>query len=176
MNAELHEDLASARFELLKQEIDNITTTIRHVDSVCQFMKNWAITLWLAGMGLCFSEHVNNSEVLMPFVGLVPLLFWYSDVHWSRQQRKFMYRYEKIMRYINSKDFVADLGKSTMSEFRIMDVQSRSEREDENFKQFTNFWLVVKYRSITPFYLSLSLLSLCAWVIWAVFVNGNPLP
>ena len=164
MKTNADQGLADARFELMKQEIDTLTTTIRNIDGVCQSLKNWTITLWSGGMAVCFAATSNVGEKYIFFVAIIPILFWYSDVYWSTLQRKFIYRYEKIGKYINGNNFKENFGGEVLTKFRLMDIQSRDDRDQEEFKSFTCFWQVAKFRTITPFYFFLSFLSIIAWV------------
>lgn len=168
MNNEPGQRLADARFELLKQEIETLTTTIRNIDGICQSLKNWTITLWSGGMAICFAATSLVNEKYIFFVAIIPVLFWYSDVYWSTLQRKFIYRYEKIGKYINAGNFKEDFSQENLNDLRIMDMQSRDDRDQDDFRSFTSFWQVAKFRTITPFYFFLSFLSIIVWGLLAL--------
>ena len=72
------------QLDMLKMEFEAVNSSIEHIGSICQGIKNWAIVTWTGSVGLLLGQ--GDLRYLVIFTGVLPLLFWFADAWWRRNQ------------------------------------------------------------------------------------------
>lgn len=96
-------DVFQYRFDLLKQEIDNLQTGIYSYDKILFTIKGWAITIFAGFITLAVQQ---TAPALLIFASIVIILFWILDALFKSIQRVYIRRYNQIEEYLCDERFV----------------------------------------------------------------------
>jgi len=107
------------KFDLLKQEIDNLQNGIRNYDTILFTVKGWAITIFSA---FVFFAVGKGRSVFLAFCALAIILFWLLDSIYRSIQRVYIRRYNDIERFLRSPEFAQAVQERSFKGFRIPDI------------------------------------------------------
>lgn len=86
-------DETTAKFELLKLELQSIQAGIRGMDTIMFQIKGWCVTVAVATAGVALtSSHIE----LVAVGGAAVVGFWLVDAHYKSMQRIFIDRDDRI--------------------------------------------------------------------------------
>jgi len=107
------------KFDLLKQEIDNLQNGIRNYDTILFTIKGWAITIFSA---FVFFAVDKGQMVFLAFCALAVVLFWLLDSIYRSIQRVYIRRYNDIERFLRSPEFGQALKERSFTSLHIPDT------------------------------------------------------
>ena len=149
--------LLQYQLEMLKLETQVANETIRQMDDISKNLKEWAITVWAAGVGGALVTKPLAAYVSMTAV--VPLLFWLVDTQHHVIQRKFIWRVLRLCDFLNGEALETSLAAGRLVGFSVMDLSSRRERSAE-YHQFIRFERIACFPTLSILYGGLTLMSL----------------
>lgn len=88
--------------ELLKDEYFHLQEAVEKYDSHLLTIKQWSVTLSMAGIGTAFLK--EDARILLLAAGSA-LLFWVIDGLWKQFQNVNYYRLRIIERFLNGEEF-----------------------------------------------------------------------
>lgn len=90
------------KFELLKDEIGHIQSSISAYDNILFIIKGWAITIF---SGFVIFAIDKNKPVFLAFTAAAVILFWILDALFKSMQRVYIDRNNLIEGYLQSREF-----------------------------------------------------------------------
>ncbi len=152
------------RIDLLKWELDNIESSIRKIDDMGNNnTKNWAIVTWAGVIAVILRD--ASLHKFMYLTAIPPFLFMLADVFWRRLQRRFIFRMNKISKFINSKEFDEAIANKDMSCFHVLDPFSRLDKAQKELQDYIAVRRVLSFPTVSLIYIGQALLSLAVWLI-----------
>ena len=110
------------QFELLKQEIDVLQTSIRNYDSMVMEVKKWAVAIY-SGF-LVIKLNSENAKILA--YGLISIfLFWLIDSILKSIQGCYIKRFAEIERFLNSEHFRTSIDAGEIKSIQVPDISSQ---------------------------------------------------
>ena len=93
-------DAFMLRFDILKQEINNLQGGIQSYDKMLISIKSWSLTVF-SGLVLLASQDTVIDRSYYLLLGLfTTLMFWMLDGYFKGIQRVYTERYNKIEKYL----------------------------------------------------------------------------
>ena len=170
-------ELFSFKLELLKKEIDIITSVIGRYDDILFRIKSWTITLWIAviGWGL-----YNTSMIILLLAIFIPIIFCFIEVEFKRIQRQYTYRAQKLEKFFRD-------NKKMKEAFKKKDIPENPGVYDPNahaigkladlekdYKKKTSRLRIIGFPNVNLFYLSMLILTIVALLcVKLLFVQIN---
>lgn len=124
------------KFELLKQEIENLQGGIRAYDGILFTTKGWAITVFSAFVVFALDKQKPG---VFPFCAAAIVLFWLADSIFKSFQRVYIRRYNDIEVFLKSSKFNEAVAKRSFEDFGIPTLGS-------GFKRTLKEWLAGYWR------------------------------
>jgi hypothetical protein len=151
--------LLAAQIDLLKVEIDTVTSSIRAMDDIQKSIKQWTLTLWTGAIGFAVSQ--SQLKGVLWVTAAIPLLFWVMDGFYRRIQRRFIWRMNEIAEFLNDDRLAKSFKSGAFVDFKLLDPTSRFTRAKggREYRTFVSLWRVMLFQSIALLYLSLVALS-----------------
>ena len=159
------EELFSFKLELLKKEIDVITSVIGRYDDILFRIKSWTITLWIAVVG--WGLH-NRSILVLLLAIFIPIIFCFIEVEFKRIQRQYIFRgnklekffrnNEKLKKAFDEKDIPENPGVYDPNAHAIGQLSELS----EEYKKKINRFIILRFPNVFLFYLSMFILTVVA--------------
>ena len=87
------------KIELLKQEIELNNQKVNHFDNLRYHMKQMAITLWLAAIGVAITQELR---IILWLSAFIPLPFWLFESYYHGYQECFSARLVAILKFIQT--------------------------------------------------------------------------
>jgi hypothetical protein len=99
-------EVTTAKFELLKLELQSIQAGIRGMDTIMFQIKGWCVTVAVATAGFALtSSHIE----LVAVGGAAVVGFWLVDAHYKSIQRVFIDRNNRIEEIVAGQDPITAL-------------------------------------------------------------------
>lgn len=112
-------DKFTLKFELLKQELDNVQSSIRTYDNLVMDVKKWAITVFTAIVIFSFENKISFGFT----IGVISIfLFWLIESIFKSIQGIFIQRSNEIESFLKSDAFEKAIEKENFGEFIIPDT------------------------------------------------------
>jgi uncharacterized membrane protein len=109
------------RYDLLKAELSLTQGQMDKYDQLSMTTKNWAITLWVALMGLAF----QSKQYQVALIGaLIPLIFWFFDGYNKTYRTDYKNRRDEVQLALRT----LFSGKSLPKDFRAPDLPTHNEK------------------------------------------------
>lgn len=163
-------DVLKFQLAMIEKEVDVVNETIRQMDDISKSLKEWAITVWAAGLGgaLITGEFRPYSSI----VACIPALFWIVDTYHHVVQRKFIWRGLQIMDFLNDDRLHKSFESGKLVGFTVMDLGSRRERGDD-YRKFTSFFSVMLFKTQSILYIGLIGAALVAGIAVPLIIPSN---
>jgi len=110
------EDDFHYKFELLKQEIDNLQNSIRNSTGNVFTIRSWAISAFSA---FIFFAADKQKPIFLVFGAISILLFWFLDSIYRSIHRVFLHRYNQIEKFLRSPEFTQSVVNRSFKDFPI---------------------------------------------------------
>jgi len=151
------------QLDLLKMEIEIIDKAITRLDGITQTTKNYAIVIWVGLITVALADHDFRQYTI--FTVFIPLLFWVLDARWRYFLRGFIFRQDKIAKFLNSEKLVESFKEKRLVEITVLDPRGAQYRKTDEYKKTVNFWRSMRYSEVNIVYISLSLVSIVAGLV-----------
>ena len=144
------------RLEILKQEIDNLQSSIRNYNNILYLIKGWSITIFSGLIALAIQQ--NNEKIILISIPTV-LMFWLIETLARIVQRHFIARYHKIEWFLRSKSRLEDAWqKEDFHDLNFPDMIARYSVKDIKVK--TSFWYNAKTLQTSALYILQMLIAI----------------
>jgi hypothetical protein len=153
------------QLDLLKMEVQSIDKISDRMDEITQTTKNWTIVTWAGSITLAL--HEPSLRPYIAFTSVLPLLFWYIDVHWRHLHGRSIFRMTKIYEFLNDGRLVESFKQKKMIHFTVLDPTGRQYINDANYKKATSILRANKYAEIGVLYFVLILISLVVGILFS---------
>ena len=169
------EDLFKFKLDLLKKELDLISSVIGRYDSMLFQIKGWTITLWIAVVGFGFQSKLIPVFMLAFFI---PILFCFIEVEFKHIQRQYIFRGNKLEKFLrDDKQLTNAFEKQKIPEIPgVYDPNAHAIGKlpeiQKEYKKKISRWTIFKFRNIYLFYLFILLLTIAA-LLCVVSIKGN---
>jgi len=95
-------DLKEFRVEILKTEIESISTKINHFDDLRLRTRQTCISLWIAALGVALTQNISAIYFLAVFI---PIPFWIIEARYRRYQKGNSLRLGAIRNFIRDEKY-----------------------------------------------------------------------
>ena len=158
-------DLFEFKLDLLKKELDLISSVIGRYDSILFQIKGWAITLWIAVVGFGLQGRLITVFILAFFI---PVLFCFIELEFKRIQRQYIFRGNKLEKFLRNDDQLT----KAFEERKIPenpgvwdpnahDIGKLSETKKEYEKKISR-WTILRFPNVYLFYMIIITLTIVA--------------
>lgn len=158
--SEAHTDLFAEQRKNLDTEITLVQKAIDKFDDLIFKIKSFAVTISLALLGFAVKERIP----VMALLGAVAaVMFWIQESVFKSFQRGYIYRMNRITRFLHSEDFAHAVRARDFGGFRTPDLNNHyfgTERE----KRKTGFWRSALLMNVCITYILLSTLSIVVYL------------
>jgi len=148
--------------ELLKVELDTITSSIRQMDVISKDTKQWTIALWTAAVGGALAT--PSLRDFVGFTAVIPLLLGYVEASYRQIQRRFIWRSEFIGKLLRSDALRESFKKQCLQAFMLWDPAGWNTGGKE-CRDFARIGKVISFPSLYLLYGGLTLLSLVLGIL-----------
>ncbi len=168
-------ELFEFKLDLLKKELDLITSVIGRYDSMLFQIKGWVITLWIAVVGFGLQSRLITVFILAFFI---PVLFCFIEVEFKRIQRQYIYRGNKLEKFLRNDEQLT----KAFEKWRIPEnpgvydpnahAIGKLPEIKKEYKTKTSRWTILKFRNVYLFYLAMLILTIVV-LLCVVFIKGK---
>jgi len=155
--------------ELLKVELETITSSIRQMDEITKDTKHWTIVLWTAAVGGALAT--PSLHVFVGLTAVIPLLFSYVEASYRQIQRRFIWRSEFIGRLIRSGKLQEAFEQQSMAAFNLWDPAGWYTGGKE-CRDFASIRHVISFPSLYLLYGGLTLVSVVLGLLVHVLLRA----
>jgi len=162
------DELFKFKIELLKKEIDILSSTIGRYDDILFKIKGWTITLWIAVVGWGI---LSNSMLLLILALFVPILFCFLEVQFKMIQRQYIFRGNYLQKFFHNDEKLKEVfkEKNIPQNPGIYDLNAhyigKIKELSEKYKKMTNFFWIIRFPNVYLFYLTILILTIIAIII-----------
>lgn len=159
------DELFSFELELLKKEIDVITSVIGRYDDILFRIKGWTITLWVPVVG--WGIHVKSLPIFLLAL-FIPIIFCFIEIEFKRIQRQYIFRSNNLEKFFrnNAKLEKAFAEKNIPENPGLYDPNAHSigklKELSDLYKEKTSRLTLLKFPNVYVFYLAILLLTIVA--------------
>jgi len=159
------DELFKFKIELLKNEIDILSSIIGRYDDILFKIKGWTITLWMAVVGWGI---LSNSMLLLILALFVPILFCFLEVQFKMIQRQYIFRGNNLQKFFHNDEKLKEVfkEKNIPQNPGIYDLNShyigKIKELSEKYKKMTNFFWIIRFPNVYLFYLTILILTVIA--------------
>ncbi len=104
----LSQYLDDEKFELLKMELNNLSSKITaSVDNLWK-IRSLEMTLWTAATGVGLGQFSSNARPIVPLLVItlfIPIWFFWIDARYNRWYRRISLREREIQKFINDEKY-----------------------------------------------------------------------
>ena len=147
------------QFEILKMEITSIQDAIARIDTITHQIKNWATIIWAGSISLIISSPNSPFVNFFWLTAIIPIIFWFTEGHFRRRQRVFIFRSQKISEFLNSSEFINSCKENRIIGFTIYDPTGYQYFHSKELNHFASIKTMWYSKSMRYFYLSLIAVS-----------------
>jgi len=158
-------ELFSFKLELLKKEIDVITSVIGRYDDILFRIKGWTITLWLPIVGW----GIHSKSIPIFFLALfIPIIFCFIELEFKRIQRQYIFRGNKLEKFFrdNKKLEKAFVEKDIPENPGVYDPNAHAigqlKKLSKEYKNKTSRLKILCFPNVYVFYLAIAILTIVA--------------
>lgn len=157
------------QFEILKMEIETIQNAISRIEDRTHQIKNWTVLIWAGSISLLVSSSTSPFLNFFWLTAIIPMIFWFTEGHFRRRQRIFVFRSKKISEFLNGEGFINSCKKNRLIDFSIYDPRGYQYDDTKELNDFASIKTMWYSKSMRYFYLSLIVVSLLLQTILLVY-------
>lgn len=157
--------LFSFKLELLKKEIDVITSVIGRYDEILFRIKGWTITLWIPIVG--WGLHSKSIPIFLLAL-FIPIMFCFIEIEFKKIQRQYIFRGNKLEKFFrdNEKLAKAFAEKNIPENPGVYDPNAHAigklKELSKEYKKKTSRLTIISFPNVYVFYLSMFILTIVA--------------
>jgi hypothetical protein len=161
------EEAFQYQLELMKIELELVDNSIERSSTITQNVKNFAVITWAASITAFVGQPDLRKYTI--FTAILPLLFWFMDVYWTRLRIGYLIRMRRIRDFANSENLIKSFQQRKLVDFIVLDISGSQYKNSLEYKKYRRFWRIMRYGEMIFLYGGLILASLTIGVIALLF-------